>query len=117
PDRTPKRALGRGPSALIPQAAVPIAGELPNVSGILRLPIERVARDPGQPRKTFDEGKLRELAESIRTQGLIQPVLVRRMGADFRLIAGERRWGGGAAPGPPPGPAPGPDAPESGARR
>src|SRR5215813_7698490 len=92
PDRTPKRALGRGLSALIPQAAVPIAGELPNASGILRLPIERVARDPGQPRKTFDEGKLRELADSIRTQGLIQPVLVRRMGADFRLIAGERRW-------------------------
>src|SRR5215813_9266053 len=92
PDRTPKRALGRGLSALIPQAAVPIAGELPNASGILRLPIERVTRDPGQPRKTFDEGKLRELADSIRTQGLIQPVLVRRVGPDFRLIAGERRW-------------------------
>jgi ParB family chromosome partitioning protein len=92
PDRIPKRALGRGLSALIPQAAVPIEGELPNSSGVLRLPIERVSRDPGQPRKTFDEGKLRELAESIRSQGLIQPILVRRTGADFRLIAGERRW-------------------------
>jgi ParB family chromosome partitioning protein len=92
PDRTPKRALGRGLSALIPQASVPIAGELPNSSGVLRLPIERVSRDPGQPRKTFDEAKLRELAESIRSQGLIQPILVRRTGADFRLIAGERRW-------------------------
>lgn len=92
PDRTPKRALGRGLSALIPQAAVPIEGELPGASGILRLPIERVTRDPGQPRKTFDEAKLRELADSIGTQGLIQPVLVRRLGTDFRLIAGERRW-------------------------
>jgi len=92
PDRTPKRALGRGLSALIPQAAVPVEGELPSTSGVLRLPIERVNRDPGQPRKTFDEAKLRELAESIRSQGLIQPILVRRTGADFRLIAGERRW-------------------------
>jgi ParB family chromosome partitioning protein len=91
-DRTPKRALGRGLSALIPQAAVPIEGELPGTSGVLRLPIERVTRDPGQPRKTFDEAKLRELADSIQAQGLIQPVLVRRLGTDFRLIAGERRW-------------------------
>jgi len=91
-DRTPKRALGRGLSALIPQASVPIQGDLAPADGIIRLPIERIARDPTQPRKTFDEGRLRELAESIRTQGVIQPILVRREGADYRLIAGERRW-------------------------
>ena len=91
-DRSPKRALGRGLSALIPQASVPVHGEIPASTGIVRLPVERILRDPTQPRKTFDEDRLRELAESIRTQGVIQPVLVRRDGADYRLIAGERRW-------------------------
>jgi ParB family chromosome partitioning protein len=91
-DRSPKRALGRGLSALIPQASVPVQGDLPPATGIVRIPVEQVLRDPTQPRKTFDEAKLRELAESIRTQGVIQPVLVRRDGADYRLIAGERRW-------------------------
>lgn len=91
-DRSPKRALGRGLSALIPQASVPVQGALPPATGIVRIPVEHVLRDPTQPRKTFDEAKLRELAESIRTQGVIQPVLVRRDGADYRLIAGERRW-------------------------
>ena len=90
-----KRALGRGLSALIPQAttvAVPIAGE-PEDKSILRLAIEDIRRDPGQPRKNFDEARLRELADSIRVQGLIQPVLVRRDGArGYVLIAGERRW-------------------------
>jgi len=71
---------------------VPVQGDLPPATGIVRIPVEHVLRDPAQPRKTFDDAKLRELAESIRTQGVIQPVLVRRDGADFRLIAGERRW-------------------------
>lgn len=91
-DRTPKRALGRGLSALIPQASVPVQGELPASTGIVRIAVEHIVRDPSQPRKTFDEAKLRELAESIRTQGVIQPVLVRRDGSEYRLIAGERRW-------------------------
>src|SRR5215813_505329 len=91
-DRSPKRALGRGLSALIPQASVPVQGELPPSAGIVRIPIEHIVRDANQPRKTFDEERLRELAESIRTQGVIQPILVRRDGADYRLIAGERRW-------------------------
>jgi len=91
-DRTPKRALGRGLSALIPQASVPVQGELAPSTGIVRIAVEQIVRDPTQPRKTFDENKLRELAESIRTQGVIQPILVRRDGPEYRLIAGERRW-------------------------
>ncbi len=93
-DKTPKRALGRGLSALIPQAgAVPVSGELKE-KGLLRLPIEAIRRDVGQPRKTFDEARLRELADSIQSQGLIQPVLVRKDkdGEGYVLIAGERRW-------------------------
>jgi ParB family transcriptional regulator, chromosome partitioning protein len=90
-DRSPKRALGRGLSALIPQAgAVPLSGE--PVPGVLRLPLERIARDSAQPRKAFDAQALRALADSIQAQGVIQPILVRRDGVGYRLIAGERRW-------------------------
>jgi len=98
-ERGPKRALGRGLSALIPQAAlgtagaVPVSGALPEGSGVQRLPVDRIRRDVQQPRKTFDEAKLHELSESIKAQGLIQPVLVRRApDGSYRLIAGERRW-------------------------
>jgi ParB family chromosome partitioning protein len=88
---TQKRALGRGLSALIPQAgAVPLVGD-PG-PGIQRLPLERIARDARQPRKSFEAVALRALADSIQAQGVIQPVLVRRDGAGFQLIAGERRW-------------------------
>jgi ParB family transcriptional regulator, chromosome partitioning protein len=90
-ERHPKRALGRGLSALIPQGPVPISGELPG-RNILRLPLESICRDANQPRKVFDEDKIRGLADSIRAQGVIQPVLVRREGSGYRLIAGERRW-------------------------
>ncbi len=91
PDRPMKRALGRGLSALIPQAeAVPLTGELG--PGLLRLPVERITRDPRQPRKHFEATALRALADSIQSQGILQPVLVRRDGAGFQLIAGERRW-------------------------
>src|SRR5688572_12974605 len=85
-----KRALGRGLSALIPQAAAPLSGEAGK--GVVRLPLEEIKRDGSQPRKAFDADKLKELAESIRAQGLIQPILVRKDGRYFRLIAGERRW-------------------------
>jgi ParB family chromosome partitioning protein len=88
---SPKRALGRGLSALIPGAsAVPLTGD-PG-PGVLRLPLERIARDVRQPRKSFEPEALRALADSIQAQGVIQPVLVRRDGAGFQLIAGERRW-------------------------
>lgn len=92
-DKQPKRALGRGLSALIPQAS-PLAPQPPELPGraVLRLPIERVQRDSRQPRRNFDDAKLMELAASIRAQGVIQPVLVRKDGESYRLIAGERRW-------------------------
>ncbi len=93
-----KRALGRGLSALIPQAApAPVAAAAPAEAappknGVLKLPIESIQRDSLQPRRHFDEEKLRELTESIKAQGLLQPILVRKEGSGYRIIAGERRW-------------------------
>ena len=93
-----KRALGRGLSALIPQAtpappAAAKAGEQASArTGVLKLPIESIHRDNAQPRRYFDEAKLHELTESIKAQGVLQPVLVRKDGSGYKLIAGERRW-------------------------
>lgn len=92
-----KRALGRGLSALIPQAA-PVAAvpntvaEAPARNGVLKLAIESIHRDNSQPRRYFDEAKLAELTDSIKAQGVLQPVLVRKDGQGYKLIAGERRW-------------------------
>jgi ParB family chromosome partitioning protein len=93
-DKQPKRALGRGLSALIPQAGVAPAPAVPEVPGrkVMMLAIETISRDLAQPRKVFEEDKLEELADSIKAQGVIQPILVRKDGDGYRLIAGERRW-------------------------
>ena len=86
-EKVPKRALGRGLAALIPQASHTEGGK-----GISRLPLDVILRDETQPRRVFDEQKLQELADSIRAQGVLQPILVRRDGERYRIIAGERRW-------------------------
>jgi ParB family chromosome partitioning protein len=60
---------------------------------VLELSIDQLAPNPHQPRRHFDEGPLKELAESLKTTGMIQPVVARpRDGGGFELIAGERRW-------------------------
>lgn len=81
-----RQALGKGLGALIPggdEAAQ--QGELVNVA------IEEVFPNPGQPRIRFDKTALRELAASIQEQGVLQPLLVRRVPGGYELIAGERR--------------------------
>jgi ParB family chromosome partitioning protein len=91
----PKRALGKGLSALIAEARSPnqpVAEPARPGAAVLKLPIEAVRPDHHQPRKEFADQALDELARSIQHQGLLQPVLVRRDGKGFRLIAGERRW-------------------------
>lgn len=90
-----RQALGRGLAALIPPAepvaeapARPAAG-----SGLRVLDIESIHPSSKQPRKHFDDSRLDELAESIRSQGIIQPLVVRvREAGGFELVAGERRW-------------------------
>jgi ParB family chromosome partitioning protein len=85
-----KKGLGRGLSALIPSA------ELKTESRAEQTPpgiaVDRIAPSPFQPRRSFDEAKIEELASSIRNQGIIQPLVVRPKDDGFELIAGERRW-------------------------
>ena len=79
-------ALGKGLSALIPDASDPPR------QGVLEVDIDLLAPSDQQPRLVLDDGKLEELAQSIRVNGIIQPILVRRTGSAYRIIAGERRW-------------------------
>jgi ParB family transcriptional regulator, chromosome partitioning protein len=87
----PKKGLGRGLSALIPGASQP-RGEAYSEGLNFKVEVDRVTPSPFQPRRTFDDTKIEELAASIRNQGIIQPLVVRRKGDGYELIAGERRW-------------------------
>ena len=91
PPAQKRQALGKGLGALIPQKRAP-ATEGERRMGALNVPIEDVRPNRHQPRKTFDDVTLGELAESIREHGLMQPILVRKRGQNFEIIAGERRW-------------------------
>src|SRR5215467_388886 len=82
-----KRPLGRGLSALISTDQSPAGSD-----EIRELEIDLIRPGHQQPRTTFDQSKLEELAQSIRTTGIIQPLLVRPTGGLFELVAGERRW-------------------------
>ncbi len=78
-----KTALGKGLEALIPEK-----GE-----EILNLDIDRILPGEQQPRKTFNDDSLRELSESIKEKGVLQPIIVSRVGdGTFRIVTGERRW-------------------------
>jgi ParB family chromosome partitioning protein len=90
-----KRGLGRGLEALLGPKAAAQAPALEATPGdVLRsLPVDALAPGKYQPRKTMDDAKLAELAESIRAQGVIQPIVVRDLGGKrYEIIAGERRW-------------------------
>lgn len=82
-----KSGLGRGLNALISEANAETGNEPEAV-----LSISEIVRNPNQPRKTFDEDKLAELADSIRQNGVLQPILVRRKGQKYEVVAGERRY-------------------------
>lgn len=96
----PKRGLGKGLGALIPTGPISslpsaAAGTAVQISGayLEEIPVSAIAPNPRQPRQVFDEDSMAELAASIETVGLLQPVVVRRAGEGrFELIMGERRW-------------------------
>lgn len=81
-----KRGLGRGLGALLGPESESAT------DAALEIPIDRIRPNPHQPRKRFDEKALSELTDSIRISGVIQPIIVRRGGDGYELVAGERRW-------------------------
>jgi ParB family chromosome partitioning protein len=95
-----RRPLGRGLSSLLPPRPLPSVQPasippktLPDKpSTSLALPIDAIAPNPVQPRTVFRPERLEELAASIRANGIIQPLIVRRVGESYQIVAGERRW-------------------------
>lgn len=99
----PRKALGKGLSSLLPGrpvtppvTAAPAPAPQPAAPAvdapITKLPIHAIEPNPLQPRSVFDSARLAELSQSIRANGIIQPLIVRKIGEQFHLIAGERRW-------------------------
>ena len=82
-----RKALGRGLSALFPESST-----IDEESGFFYCAVESITPNPLQPRQDFSDSELSELANSIKENGIIQPVLVTRVKDGFQLIAGERRW-------------------------
>ncbi len=90
-----RRGLGRGLSALLDEAESASTPEGRRAAGALDLPIETIHRNADQPRRAFDPEALKELADSIRERGVIQPILVRPLAqtpGEYQIVAGERRW-------------------------
>ena len=88
-----KKRLGRGLGSLIGNIdEVTSASETEKADGLTELDIDRIQRGRYQPRQNFDQQALEELADSIRSQGVVQPVVVRPEGMHYELVAGERRW-------------------------
>jgi ParB family chromosome partitioning protein len=84
-----RKALGKGIGALIPEGSLASA----TAEGrLLEIDLDLIEPNPNQPRKSFSEDSLRELADSIKAQGIVQPLVVRKEGAVYQLIVGERRW-------------------------
>ncbi len=106
PTPSKHRGLGRGLDALIkggatrPGAALPVgpgpsaerSKAAPGKGAVHLVPVHKIKKNPRQPRRRFQEESLRELAESIREKGVLQPILLRQVGDLFELIAGERRF-------------------------
>jgi ParB family chromosome partitioning protein len=93
-DKPQRRALGRGLDALLPpKAAAPASDGAYGPRAVFECGVERIVPRRDQPRKKFDDDKLAELAATIAEHGIIQPLVVRRLGDQkFEIIAGERRW-------------------------
>lgn len=90
-----KSGLGKGLGLLVGEADAETAGMRPDST----LPIERIKPNKGQPRKTFKPDELAELTDSIKQNGILQPLLVRKKGNDYEIVAGERRYQAACAAG------------------
>jgi len=96
PPDHPRKALGKGLSALLgpkPAPAAPtFASEPPPTDEVLRVAVDLIDPNPLQSRTVFQAERLQELAQSIAANGIIQPLVVRKRGSRYQLVAGERRW-------------------------
>lgn len=88
PSAKKKQGLGRGLNALMAEAQT----ETGNTSADMKVSIDKITPNPNQPRTHFNETQLRELSESIRENGVLQPLLVREKNGGYEIIAGERRY-------------------------
>src|ERR1017187_398664 len=100
----PRRALGKGMGALLPtRTHIPLPPPVPSPEpwepheSTLNIPVDFIQPNPFQPRRVFQDKGLGELAQSIRANGIIQPLVVRMVDGRYQLVAGERR-GGAAKP-------------------
>lgn len=90
-----RKGLGKGLGALFEDVNIDsteIEGSEANKEDINFIEIDEIAPNESQPRKTFNKEKLEELARSIKTHGVIQPIVVRKQGSHYEVVAGERRW-------------------------
>ena len=90
-----RKGLGKGLGALFEDVnidSIEIEGSEANKEDINFIDIDEIAPNESQPRKTFNKEKLEELARSIKTHGVIQPIVVRKQGSHYEVVAGERRW-------------------------
>lgn len=95
PSAKKRGGLGRGLNALVSEAEYETGGSAASASNAAsetKLPIEDIVPNPNQPRVRFNETELRELSESIQEHGVLQPLLVRKHGNGYEIIAGERRY-------------------------
>lgn len=83
-----KSGLGKGLQSLISEANAEVGGAAPDST----LPISKIKANKNQPRKVFDETELAELTESIKRDGILQPILVRKKGSYYEIVSGERRY-------------------------
>ena len=85
-----QHGLGRGLGALLSTPG-PSSTETPGTTTV-ELPIDSISPNPQQPRKDFDDKALEDLSASLKQSGILQPVVVRRLGDGYQLVVGERRW-------------------------
>ena len=88
---SPRKVLGKGLGALLPARPSVVSIET-RADDAQTLPVDSIDANPFQPRRLFHPERLEELAQSIRANGIIQPLVVRRSGDRYQLVAGERRW-------------------------
>jgi len=92
-----KKGLGRGFESLIPTNLIdetfdPTSAQDGKLTSLKNIKIDKIQPDPNQPRRSFDEKALEELAASIKQHGIVQPLVVTPQGDGFVIVAGERRW-------------------------